>query len=137
MSYSGFLIKVGDYEITGQRYVDFASYDATVEIQDLDSYRDANGVLHRNALSHVPVKVNFQTLPNLNNDEIGAFFSAISDNYTNALERKAIVTAFIPELNSYVTQDMYMAGPTLKIRKIDPQTNQVYYDSCKITFIGY
>lgn len=137
MSYGGYLLKIGNYEITGQRYIDYASYDVTREVQDLDSYRDATGVLHRNALSHVPVKINFQTLPGLNNDEMSTFLGNIANNYTNAMERRAIVTAFVPESNSYITQEMYMAGPTLKIRKIDQKENQVYYESCKITFIGY
>ena len=137
MAYSGYLLKVGNYEITGQKYIQFSSYDVTKEVQDLDSYRDAEGVLHRNALSHIPIKINFETLPGLNNTEVATFLSNISSNYTNALERKALVTAFVPEINDYVTQEMYMTGPTLKIRKIDSKTNQVYYDSFKITFIGY
>ena len=137
MAYAGYLLKVGNFEITGQRYINYSSYDVTLNVQDLDAYRDGNGLMHRNALSHVPAKINFQTLPGLTNDDVEDFLGSIADNYTNALERKAIVTAFIPEINQYVTQEMYMAGPTIKIRKIDTKTNKVYYESFKVTFIGY
>ena len=141
MGFNGYLLKIGTgnsaFTITGECYIDYASYDATKEVQDLDAYRDATGALHRNALPHIPMKVNFQTRPGLDNEEMSTLLSGISSNYSNALERKATVTAFIPELNDYVTQEMYMAGPTLKIRKIDTAQNKVYYESCKITFIGY
>lgn len=135
MAYDGYLLKVGSYTITGERYMNYASYEVTREVQDLDSYRDANGVLHRNALDHIPIKVTFETLPGLTNSEMAEFLGNISSNYSIKKERKALVSAYVPEVDEYVTQDMYMAGPALKIRKIDKGV--IKYESCKITFIGY
>ena len=137
MAYLGYLLKVGTYEITGEKFINYESYDVTREIQDLDAHRDATGKLHRNVLPNIPIKINFETRPGLNNDEVAEFLGNISSNYTNALERKAVVRAFVPELNDYIEQDMYMAGPTLKIKRIDANTNQVFYNSFKVTFIGY
>lgn len=44
MAYSGFLIKVGDYTVPF-RYIEASKYKTGVKGQDLDSYRDANGIL--------------------------------------------------------------------------------------------
>lgn len=142
MAYNGYLMKVGvgnanPYTITGQRYINYKSYEVTKEVPDMDSYRDATGVLHRNALKHIPIKVTFETLPNLSNVDVKEFLGSISNNYKTPLERKANIEVYVPEIDEYITQDMYMAGPTLKIRSIDPKTNTIHYEPIKISFIGY
>jgi len=136
MGFSGYLLKVGNYEIDGYKYINYADYNVTWNSQDLDSYRDANGVLHRNALSHRVAKVEFELREGLTNDEVATFMGNISSNYTNATERKASVTVFVPELNDYVTQDMYMSDPQFKIRRID-RNNIIRYEKTRIAFIGY
>lgn len=136
MGFSGYLLKVGNYEIDGYKYINYADYNVTWNSQDLDSYRDANGVLHRNALSHRVAKVEFELREGLTNDEVATFMGNISSNYTNAVERKASVKVFVPELNDYVTQDMYMSDPQFKIRRID-RNNVIRYEKTRIAFIGY
>lgn len=137
MAFAGYLLKVGNYEIDGTYYINYDKYNVTRNIQDLDSYRDANGVLHRNALSHVPIKIEFETRENLTNTDVATFFGNISSNYINEAERKATVTAYVPETDSYVTQDMYMSDPQFKIKKIEPGTNVIKYESIRVAFIGY
>lgn len=137
MAFNGYLLKIGDFKITGVGLIKYESYDVTREVQDMDSYRDAVGVLHRNALGHVPIKVNMETLDNLTNVEVNELFTNIARNYTNALERKANVEVYVPETDEYITQEMYIAGPTLKIRSIDLEDNLIHYTSFKLTLIGY
>lgn len=136
MGFSGYLFKVGNYEVDGYNYINFAEYNVTWNSQDLDSYRDALGVLHRNALEHRVAKIEFETRENLTNDEVATFMSNIRANYTNQVERKATVTVFVPELNDYVTQEMYMSDPQFKIKKID-KNNVIKYEKTRIAFIGY
>ena len=83
MAYNGFLIKVGDY-IIPFKYMKADSYTAYRSIQDLDSYRDANGQLHRTALSHVPNKVEFETPPMLTDKSFADLMSSIQKNYINS-----------------------------------------------------
>lgn len=138
MAYRGYLLKVGNFEITGKRYINEDSYSVTRNVQDLDSYRDAHGVLHRNAISNVPLSIDFDMRPNLTNADIRAFFvDGIARNYTRRKERKCRVTAYVPELDDYVTQNMYMAGPEMKIKHIDQKKNVIYYDSFSVSFVGY
>ena len=80
MAYNGYLIKVGDYKIP-HSYISAESYSAYRNIQDLDSYRDGNGKLHRTALSHVPNKVEFETRNMLTNKQFTDLMSNIQKNY--------------------------------------------------------
>lgn len=135
MAFGGYLLRVGSYEIDGTNYIQEKSYKATRNIQDLESYRDANGVLHRNALEHVPLKIEINTRENLTNEELGTFLGNIRSQFTIASERKCVVTAFIPELNDYVTQEMYMPDPDITIKII--KDGVVKYDSVRLAWIGY
>ena len=137
MAFAGYLLRVGNYEIDGTYYINWDKYNVTRNIQDLDSYRDANGVLHRNALDHVPIKVEFETRENLTNSDIATFFGNIRANYTVPKERRAMITAYVPELDSYITQEMYMADPQFKIKRIEPKTNVIHYERVRVAFIGY
>lgn len=137
MAFNGILLTVGNYEIDGTYYINYKSYNVTRQVQDLDSYRNANGVLVRNALDHVPIKIEFETRENLTNTDLATFLGAIRSNFSVPKERKANVTAFVPELNDYITQDMYMPDPQIKIKRITPNTNIIYYESIRIAFIGY
>ncbi len=131
--YSGFLLKIGN-EIFNMKYIKEKTYKGYASVQDLDSYRDANGVLHREALSHVPIKCEFETIP-LDNEQYGQIMDMIRRNYINELERKVSITAFILEYNGYVTQDAYMAEPQPKIQTI--KDNNIQYAPLRIAFIGY
>ena len=131
--YSGYLLRIGN-DTFPMKYISEKTYTAYASVQDLDSYRDANGVLHREALSHVPIKVEFETKP-LDNVEYAEIMQMISKNYINELERKVSVTVFIPEKNDYVTQEAYMAEPQPKISVI--YGNKIQYEKLRMAFIGY
>ena len=136
MAYSGFLIKVGDYIIPANKYIKADSYSVYRNIQDLDSYRDANGFLHRNVLSHVANKVEFETPSMLTNVEFASLMKNIQRNYISSLEeRKALVTLYIPEIDDYVTQEMYM--PDVKPTIYGTYGGIVRYNAVRIAFIGY
>lgn len=131
--YSGFLIKVGDYEIP-LSYMYASSYKAAYETLDLDSYRDSNGVLQRTALEHKVPTVEIQ-IKSLDNEEMGALFKGISDNYINATEKKVLGTVWMPQLNDYVTDYMYIPTVDITIHTVDEK--KVHYDPFTLKLIGY
>lgn len=141
MAYAGYLIKVKSSETDSTPYeiplsfIKSESYQAEHLIQDLDSYRDANGVLHRNALAHVPDKAEFECVPLLTATEMNTVVSAIRAKYSVAAERKLWVTMYVPELNDYVTQEMYMPDPQFTIYYAD--ATNIQYNSVRFAFIGY
>lgn len=138
MAYSGYLIKVGPqnnlYEIP-LSIIRAETYTVFKSVTDLDSYVDANGELHRNALEHIANKVEFETIPLLTNTQFAALMSNLQSRMTSSLERKLSVTLYIPETDSYVTQDMYM--PDIKPTLYYADATKIQYNQIRLAFIGY
>ena len=135
MSYSGFLFKIGDYVVSGKNIISADGISITRNVQDVDSYRDANGILHREALEHAPIKVEFSTRNMLTDAQMQDFLSNVRRNYTNAAERKVLATVYVPELGDYKVCEMYMSTPEPKIWGIKNGT--LYYEPMRLAFIEY
>lgn len=134
MAYKGYLIKIGNY-IFPLSMIKAESYKATNYGLDLDSTRDVNGILHRTALENTAPKVEFETRNMLDNTQVSSIFANIQANYTNAVEKKASVEVYVPELNKYVTSDMYMADfePTMYFA----DEKEIKYLSTRMAWISY
>lgn len=136
MAFLGYLIKVGNY-IIPYKYIRFDSYSVFMSTTDLDSYRDGYGILHRNALDHKPNKVEFETPALLTNEEFADLMSNIRSNYTVENEKKANVTLYIPEIDGYITQDMYMPDIKPQIYRYNQNIDKLQYNPIRLAFIGY
>ena len=134
MAYKGYLIKIGNY-IFPLSMIKAESYKATNYGQDLDSTRDVDGILHRTALSNTAPKVEFETRNMLDNTQMSSIFKNIQANYTNAVEKKVSVEVYVPELDKYVTSDMYMADfePTMYYA----DAAKIQYTSTRMAWISY
>lgn len=136
MAYQGYLIKIGNY-IVPFKYIKFDSYSALLSTTDLDSYRDADGKLHRNALSHKPSKAEWETPAMLDNEQFADLMRNIRNQYISAVEKNATVTMYIPEIDDYVTQEMYLPDVTVSIYRHNKDTGKLQYNSIRFAFIGY
>ena len=137
MAYAGYLIKVGSYTIP-LSLIRAETYTVFKSVTDLDSYVDANGLLHRNALDHIANKVEFETVPMLTNTQFASLMTNLYNNMTtdeDKKERKASVTLYIPETDTYVTQDMYM--PDIKPTLYYADATKIQYNQVRLAFIGY
>lgn len=134
MSYSGFLIKVGSFEIP-LSWMRAETYSVALHGQDLDSYRDADGLLHRQALEYVVPKVEFNIPAMKKQKEFAEFMANIRANYINATEKRVSATVYIPEIDDYVTQDMYVPDITPSVYFANG--NDIWYNEIRIAFIGY
>lgn len=134
MAYKGYLIKVGNYTIP-MSVIKAETYKATMNGQDLDSTRDVDGFLHRQALAHTPNKVEFQTVPLMNNIQMSTLLSNIQRQYINATEKKVSVESYVPEIDDYRTEDMYIPDITFELFYADSQI--IKYNPTRIAFIGY
>lgn len=144
MSYSGWLIKIGDYKIP-LKYIKAESYSAYVNMQDLEDYTDANGYLHRNALELKAFKIEFETPALLNNKDFKQLMSNIRDNFTVKKARQCLITAYIPEYDDYVTQTGYMADFQPQMYHAQGEKDLtgaqikkpiIQYNSIRLAFIG-
>jgi len=134
MAYAGYLIKVGSYTIP-LSLIRAETYTVFKSVTDLDSYVDANGFLHRNALDHIANKVEFETVPLLTNAQFSSLMTNLYAQMSSTLERKASVTCYIPETDTYVTQDMYM--PDIKPTLYYADATKIQYNQVRLAFIGY
>lgn len=134
MAYEGYLIRVGTYTIP-LSIMRAETYTVFMSITDLDSYVDANGYLHRNALDHIANKVEFETIPLLDNIQFASLMNNLYAQMSETKERKASVTCYIPETDSYVTQDMYM--PDIKPTLYYADDTKIQYNQVRLAFIGY
>ena len=135
MAYEGYLIKIGYNSSFFNKYIVFDTYKVSKKIIDLDSYRDANGVLHRQALEHVSYTVEFELRP-LMEAAHAEIMEAIENSFTIPEERKLSVTFWLPETHEYVTADCYMPDPEITVKAEYGGTN-LRYDKTTLKFIGY
>lgn len=132
MAFNNFLVKIGNYTIPGKYIREYKAYKS---VQDMDTYYDGNGVLHRNALEHTPHKIEIDIVPMLTEHQLRTLLDGIQSNYTIPKERKGNVTAFIPEEGNYVTAGMYMPDFTPEMYGIF--NGIIYYKTFRIAFIEY
>ena len=139
MAFSGFILQINGsgsnlYQFP-MEYIQWESYKAVIGSQDLDSYRDANGVLHRNALKTRVPKVEFQLREGVKSGEFETIMTNLQNRYQNGIEKKVNVTAYFPEIADYITFDSYIPDIETVIKKVD--RTQMIYKSIRFAFIGY
>lgn len=134
MAYKGYLIKVGEYKIP-HSWIRAETYSVLRSGQDLDSYRDADGELHRTALEHFLGKVEFETPPLRTDEEVHTFMNNIRNEYISQTEKSANVEFYVPELGVYKTQKMYMPDITFTIYYADDKV--IKYNPFRLAFIAY
>lgn len=134
MAYQGYLIKVGDYEIP-LSMMRAETYKVSKKILDVDSYRDAYGELHREALDHYSAVITFNIPTLKTNKQISDFLGNIQRNYTIPKERKAVVEFYMPETDTYETLNMYM--PDIEFTMYMATKTEIKYTETPIEFIGY
>ncbi len=133
MAYSGFLLKMNGITIP-HKYMKQDSYNVTVNTQDLDSFQDANGVLHRNVLDHSQIKIewNFPFTTNTHLQELLGTFRGI---WGTSKERKTECVVYVPEWDDYHTGTFYMPDMTFKIHSIEG--NVIKYREVRMALIEY
>ena len=133
MAFANYLIMVGSYAIPNS-CIKYDSWSSTYETLDFDSYRDANGELHRNALSNRKLKVEFST-PYMYKADFDALMAGIRGQFLSSAEQSANVTAYVDEIGDYVTQKCYLVNVNAKIAQNSPVG--IIYQPTRICFIGY
>lgn len=133
MAYNGYLLKLGNY-IVPHSIIRADTYSAYINMQDLEPWTDADGYVHRNAIELKAQKVEFETVPMMTNKTFKDFMSNIRANFISDIDKSLSITAYIPELDEYVTQKGYMVDITPKIYGIFDDV--IKYDSIRFAFIG-
>lgn len=134
MAYSNFLLKIGDYTVPS-KYISAQNYGAWVNTQTLDPYTDSNGLLHMSFLPEAPLKVEFTLPAMLTNNEFASFMKEIkSQTIDGNVRRKFYCTAYIPELDDYVTELSYLAD--FKPGIYSTYGGVIKYNAIPLTIVG-
>lgn len=133
MAYQGYLLKMNGITIP-HKYMASDSYKVTVNTQDLDSFQDANGALHRTVLEHSQVKIewNFPFTTNVFLQELLSIFRSI---WGEAKERKCECIVYVPEWDKYYTGTFYMPDIPFQIYSING--NVIKYRATRFALIEY
>lgn len=135
MDYQGYLVKTADDTVLDS-YFAADSYSSTPDQrQDLDSYRDGAGELHRSVLPDVSTTIKFTTLKGLTLEEKIAFQTALASGLLDSQERKVQLTYWNDETNSYCKDTFYMPDIEFPILRHTAET--IYYNKVTFKFIGY
>lgn len=131
MAFNGsWYIKVGDYPIP-LRVMAYKTYKSSTNVQDLDSYRDGNGKLHRNVLPHVVHKAEFETPP-MTDKDFRTLIDNIVRNMTDIVNQDVPVTMYDEKTGTYHSGEFYMPG-TLEY----PLYNKNIHEPTRLAFIEY
>lgn len=137
MAYSGYLIKVGSYTIP-YSFIGLDAYTITPDQrQDLDPYRDGNGVLHRNVVPNKPTKIEINT-PILTHTQVRTLITNLTSQFTDPQARTCSVEYYDIETDTYKTRTMYVPDIKFQIYHVDTQDfTKSTYQPTAIHFIGY
>lgn len=139
MAFNGYFVKIKgvngglDWTIP-MDYMKSESYVGLLSGQDLDSYRDADGTLHRTGLKNVIPKVEFE-IPPMTNDKLNLFFTNLKRRYTNKIEKKLRAEVYMSEIDDYVTHDFYVPDINFTIYKVEGK--EILYNATRVAFISY
>jgi len=131
----GYLVKVGTYTIPFQ-FIKAETFQSVWSVVDFDSYRDADGELHRDAVSdRRTLKVEWET-PDMSDTEFETFMSSIRAQFTSAKAKSCNVTAWVPEMGAYKSDKCYLTSDVnVTIRHAD--SKGLRYNPIRLAFIGY
>lgn len=134
MASNGTLLSFGDYNIP-MKFIKYDTYVITPNIRlDIDSYRDADGILRRNALKHTTTKIEFET-PALHELEMDELMQNIRSQYMNPNEKNAICSYYDPENGIYKSGEFYM--PDFKFKIYSVSNGWIIYRPLRLAFIEY
>ena len=137
MAFAGYLIKIGNKKIPTKYIAESSYYATSQQRQDLDSYRDNTGVLHRDVVENMPSKVEFKTMEGLTNEEMTEVWGIFQSEWSSSKELKAEVEFYEPLTGVYESEPMYLKMPKVQIDYIDGETNTIYYKSVQFVLTGY
>lgn len=132
VGFDGWLLKING-ELFPNNLIAYDSYSCTPDqIMDLDPYRDADGVLHRNSLPHTATSIEFTTPPMYLID-----MERLNHFIPHGNRVQCTIEYWNPNTSSYETGTFYIADVPYEIINVDEETKSILYKGVKITITEY
>lgn len=117
------------------KYISLTSYVSTPnQRQDLDSYQDNLGKLHRNTLEHTRSKLEWNTPP-LFERELLSLQNILNSGIINSRERKLKIIHYCFDTHTYEQGEFYM--PDITFTPLLIRNGEVLMDKVRLAFIEY
>ena len=118
------------------KYISLASYVSTPhQRQDLDSFQDNEGRLHRNTLTHTRSKLEWNTPPLYERDLI-KLQDILNSGIINGMERKTKIIHYCIDTHTYEQGEFYIPDITFTPLRIMPN-GELLLDKVRLAFIEY
>ena len=119
-------------------YIFKESYNITPnQKQDINSKLAANYVLKRRVAAHRRSKIEWNLIPEVNNDELFSLQRLFLDNILNEDEENVRLRYFNPKKNDYEEGVFYSPDVTYAIKRTDRAAKKVIYASARFAAIEY
>lgn len=119
-------------------YIFKESYNITPnQKQDINSKLAANYVLKRRVATHRRSKIEWNLIPDIDNDELFRLQRLFLDNILNNDEENVRLRYFNPRKNDYEEGVFYSPDVTYAIKRTDPAAKKVIYASARFAAIEY
>ena len=130
----------GEAVVLPNKYISLQSYVSTPhQRQDLDSFQDDLGFLHRNTLKHYRSKFEFNT-PVLLERDLRDLQNLLNSAIIDTTERKGVFEHYCFDTGNYERATCYIPDITytpLKIEKTKNGQSLVWLDKVRLAFIEY
>ena len=118
------------------KYISLASYVSTPhQRQDLDSFQDDEGRLHRNTLTHTRSKLEWNTPPLYERDLI-KLQDILNSGIINGMERKTKIIHYCIDTQTYEQGEFYIPDITFTPLRIMPN-GELLLDKVRLAFIEF
>lgn len=138
-NFQGWLIKFGDVQLPNSFLLADGWEDTPNQRIEVDAYRDANVLLHRETAENFKTKLKLN-IREMSLEERIAFDNVIglaSLPITDKKQRRVCVTYWNDETLTYETGIFYMPDTTYVIHKVDEDNKDIEYNDFSITLIEY
>lgn len=139
MNFQGWLLKIGDVQIPNS-FIVADGWDSTPNQRtEIDAYRDANVLLHRETSSNYKTYLSLN-IRSLNLEEMEALHNVIGlaqlpEMYRN--QRRLALTYWNDETLQYASGIFYMPDIKYSINRVDEETKDIFYNEFTMEFIEY
>lgn len=132
------IVRASDAQIipVPNKFITYKSYSTTPHQRlDSNSYRDANGVLHRTVLGHAPSKCEFE-VPPMVEAELKELQDLLDSAIVDTAERRGKIIHYCFDTHQYEEMTCYIPDITFA-PAIIKKNGQVLLDKTRIAFIEY
>lgn len=132
--FSGYLIKAGNAIIPGEYIIASTFKSKPNQRIELNAYRDANALLHRDTSKNMKSIVSFET-PAMTEEKVRKLLNLFQKAFVEEIERKLEITYWNIEEGNYKKAVVYMPDIEFTICRYDD--SKIEYESFTCQFIEY